>query len=109
MIHNQPELVNFPLADQAIVKAIVDNNLPGQNVELFIFGSRSLTHKCKAYSDLDLVIRAETAIPRHILFKIEESLENSILTYRVDLLDWHRISDEFKNEIADKLIEIALK
>lgn len=109
MIHNQSELVNFPLADQAIVKAIVDNNLPDQNVKLFIFGSRSLTHECKAYSDLDLVIRAETAIPRHILFKIEESLENSILTYRVDLLDWHRISDEFKNEITDKLIEITLK
>jgi predicted nucleotidyltransferase len=106
MNKKQSNLPNFPPADQTMVLAAINNIIPSNNFELFVFGSRSLTQTCKHYSDLDLVIRCDKPIPRKILFQIEESLEESKLSYRVDLIDWHLISDEFKNEIISKLIKI---
>ena len=104
---NKPiELPNFPLADQAVIISALKKAKLANNYELLIFGSRSLTQTCKPYSDLDLVIRGDRRIPRQVLFQIEESLENSPLNYRVDLLDWHRIYDEFKREITNHLIKI---
>ncbi|NVK36714.1 MAG: nucleotidyltransferase domain-containing protein [Gammaproteobacteria bacterium] len=106
MNKKQSELPNFPLPDRTVVLTAINKSIPNNNFELFVFGSRSLIQTCKDYSDLDLVIRCDKPIPRQILFQIEEDLENSQLNYRVDLLDWHRISDEFKNEITSKLIKI---
>lgn len=40
-------------------------------------------------------------IKRQILIRLKEEFENSNLPFRIDLLDWHRISDFFK-EIIEK-------
>jgi len=52
---------------------------------------------------LDLIVKAKEALPRPLLFCIEEAFEESILPIRVDLLDWHRISRDFQSNIKDDM------
>ena len=79
-----------------IIQAIFKEMLPG--VPIWVFGSRVNGTK-KPYSDLDLVIVGAEKIDQKLYYKIQDKLEESELSFRVDVLDWHRISAEFKNII----------
>ena len=94
---------NFPEADQTLVKQLAAKYLKNLDYQLYIFGSRSKQDPCKSYSDLDLVINSATPIERSLLFQFEEALEESGLNYRVDVMDWQRISDSFRNTIEKEL------
>ncbi len=73
-------------------------NLPG--AEVFIFGSRATGENLKKTSDLDLVIKSSSKITFNQMFLLREALQESNLPYRVDLLDWDNLSEEFKNNIV---------
>ena len=79
-----------------IVLQILDQHVPHSEVR--VFGSR---HKgtTKSYSDLDLVIVGESKLDHKTLGDLKEAFERSTLPFRVDLLDWHTISPEFKQVI----------
>lgn len=79
-----------------IVLDILNRYLP--NDEVRAFGSR-YKGNVKKYSDLDLVIVGTCKIEIKLLFKIKETFEESTLPFRVDVLDWHRISSEFQQII----------
>jgi len=66
-----------------------------------VFGSR-LTEQPKNYSDLDLAIVGKKEIPPDIMAKIKCDFEESDLPFRVDILDWYKISEEFKKVINTK-------
>ena len=68
--------------------------------EVRAYGSR-VTGDARKYSDLDLVIKAETPLDQNVLFGLKDAFETSDLPFRVDVLDWNRISDEFKNRILE--------
>jgi predicted nucleotidyltransferase len=74
--------------------------------EVRAFGSR---HKqtAKNYSDLDVAIVKYDGMPLPVmeLASIKEAFEESELPYRVDILDYWRISGGFRN-IIDKSCEI---
>lgn len=81
-----------------IVLDILHAHLP-LGVRAWIFGSRA-TRRARRYSDLDLAIDAgrrpaadETAI-------LWEAFDESDLPYRVDIVDWHTIGDDFRHLIA---------
>ena len=79
-----------------IIKGILSKHINDTGVR--VFGSR-ITGKAKKYSDLDLVVFGKTVIDPGIIAKIKEDFEESDLPFRVDILDWNRISEEFKNII----------
>lgn len=81
------------------VKTIIHSVIPEHEVRAF--GSR-VAGNFKKYSDLDLVIVGEHKIDRKILIQLKEKFQESDLSFRVDILDWARISPEFK-----KVIEIG--
>jgi len=66
---------------------------------LWVFGSR-VSGKSVAHSDLDLVIRDDKPLPFSDYLALKDALEYSELPMRVDLLDWQRISPEFREVIA---------
>lgn len=84
-----------------LIKKILQEHLP--DCEVRVFGSR-LTDKTKSYSDLDLALVGKEKIARQKMIKLKEAFEESSLPFRVDLLDWHKISAEFK-KIIDKNYE----
>lgn len=69
--------------------------------EVRAFGSRC-NGKAKKYSDLDLAIVGSEKIDLKILADIKEAFEESNLPYRVDVLDWNVISDNFRKIIDEK-------
>jgi len=66
---------------------------------LWVFGSR-VEGKAVEHSDLDLVIRDDEPLPFSDYLKMKDALEYSKLSMRVDLLDWQRISPEFRESIG---------
>ena len=82
--------------EMSIVKGILKTYVPG--CEVRVFGSR-VSGRPKPYSDLDLVLMAESKINRETLIKLKEAFQESSLPSRVDVLDWHRISLEFQKII----------
>jgi len=69
--------------------------------EVRAFGSR-VNWTAKDYSDLDLAIIAQGKIDRRTMTLLREAFEESKLPFRVDVLDWHAISGEFRTLIANQ-------
>lgn len=80
-----------------VIKEILQKYLP--DTEVRAFGSR-ISGKAKKYSDLDLVIMGKTKIESKVLIKLKDEFQESDIPFRVDILDWHGISDEFKQTLS---------
>jgi len=80
----------------AIVRDILDEHVP--DCEVRAFGSRA-TWVAKDYSDLDLAIVSDQPIKWRVLSELKNAFEESYLPFRVDVLDWHDISDNFREII----------
>lgn len=82
----------------SLLKTILRKYFP--NGEIRVFGSR-YKHTNKPYSDIDIVIVGKEKIDIATYSKVTEELEESNLKYRVDLLDWCSISEEFQKIIEE--------
>lgn len=80
-----------------LVTKILKKNLPA-HANVWAFGSR-VKSTSKPYSDLDLAIDAHELLSSTILAKISDDFEESILPYKIDILDWQNIDDSFKKLI----------
>lgn len=87
-----------------IVCNVLRKNLPA-DAKVGIFGSRT-TGKAKEFSDIDLVIDLGKPLPLSISAKLAYDFEESNLPYRVDVVDWHSISDSFRERIAKDRVDI---
>ena len=81
----------------ATVERILAEHVP--ECEVRAFGSRA-TWTAKDYSDLDLAVVGKGPLDRRTLGRLKESFEESNLPMRVDVLDWHTISESFQREIG---------
>ena len=79
-----------------IILQLIQQHLP--QAEVWAFGSR-VTWTAKDYSDLDLVLKAPQPLPPNLFFQFQEALDESDLPIKVDVLDWHQISPEFRKNI----------
>lgn len=85
-----------------IVHDILVRNVPGQ--EVWAFGSR-VKGPVKPYSDLDLAVISETPLPLDVLGRLAEDFSESILPWRVDVVDWATTSELFRKIIErDKVV-----
>lgn len=89
-----------------IVLDILNKFVP--SCEVRIFGSR-YKWTAKDYSDLDLAIVCKEKIDWKLLADIKEAFQESELPYRVDVLDWNSISEEFKKVIETSGYEVLKK
>lgn len=81
-----------------IVLEILNKYVP--NCEVRVFGSR-YKWNARKYSDLDLVIVGKKKLDWKLIFDIKEAFQESELIFRVDVLDWNTITEEFKRVIED--------
>ena len=89
-------------AQLAMVTAILAKHVPQANV--WVFGSRA-TGKAKKYSDLDLCIEASEPLGLDLMSALAEDFSESDLPWKVDLVDWHSISEVFRAIIdRDKVL-----
>jgi len=84
-----------PLQRQTI-QDILQRLVP--DCEVRAFGSR-VRGAAKPYSDLDLAIVGREKLPFKKLAALRIAFEESDLPFRVDVLDWHSTSPEFRQII----------
>lgn len=82
-----------------MIRAILDKHL--LNCQVWAFGSRVKGH-AKKYSDLDLVVVGKEKIPGKVVYLLKDEFQESDLPFRVELLDYNALSEEFKKVILDK-------
>jgi len=86
-------MIDLPPPHLATIKRILAEQIP--ECEVRAFGSR-VTGTAKDYSDLDLAIVGACALDADRLRLLKEAFEESDLPFRVDLLDWHTLSEKFR-------------
>lgn len=83
----------------ASIKCILAKHVPGYEVRAF--GSR-VTWTAHEASDLDLAIVGEKKLSWKIMAKLKAALEESTVPFRVDVLDWNAIPENFRVNIGKK-------
>lgn len=83
---------------KAIIEEVFKKHL--DNYELYLFGSRARDDESSA-SDVDLAVKIYNPHKKdYKLALIREDLEESIIPYKIDVLDMDSISNEFLNSIT---------
>ena len=80
----------------AIVHSVLRQHVPDR--EVLAFGSRAIW-TAKNYSDLDLAILGDNPLPLDVSAALAEAFSESDLPFKVDLVDWTRINDTFREII----------
>jgi predicted nucleotidyltransferase len=82
--------------ERSLIKQILQTQLP--NAEYRVFGSR-IKNTARPYSDIDIALVSPEKISLATLSLLEEKFSESDLPYKVDLIDYQRISDSFRRII----------
>ena len=85
------------------VECILAEHVP--ECEVRAFGSR-VTWTAKDYSDLDLAVVGDGPLDIGTLGRLKEAFQESDLPTRVDVLDWHAISENFRKVIERDYIVV---
>ncbi|VGO11676.1 hypothetical protein PDESU_00221 [Pontiella desulfatans] len=89
-------MIDLPQEQLETVRRILSGHVHG--AEIRVFGSR-VQGNAKPWSDLDLVIIGNKKLELGALGDLREAFEESDLPIRIDVLDWHSISSEFRKVI----------
>ncbi len=88
----------YVLIAQEIVLKIMQN----QPFKVFLFGSRAAaTHK--KFSDIDIGFIGEGELPTLLKSDMEDALEESIVPYKVDLVDFGTVSEAFRAQALQNI------
>jgi len=80
---------------QKLIKEVFEKYLPNENYRLFFFGSR-VSGVNSPRSDIDLGIESSHSLSSKTKIEIEEELQNLPILYKIDLVDFGRVSEDFK-------------
>lgn len=86
-----------------IVQTVLRQCIPQHTV--WAFGSRA-GGQPKPYSDLDLAVLGEAALSLSEHADLADAFSESDLPYKVDIVDWHLIGDDFRRIVQANHIEI---
>ncbi len=86
-----------------VVRGILTRIVP--DAEYLVFGSR-LGRCYHRYSNLDIAIRAPEPLPLAQLSALEEAFAESDLPFRVDIVDLHRASPEFRRLVESHHVRV---
>lgn len=80
-----------------ILKKILNETVPEKEFIVFMFGSRVAKNNHDR-SDIDIGLWGNKTFPSELRFALEEKIENSIIPYKVELVDFSRVEEYFKKK-----------
>lgn len=93
--------------EYSLLEEKVINPLKARKAKVFVFGSRA-TGRHKPFSDIDVLFTPspDTAIEGNLLFLIAESIENSRLPYKVDIVNSNELAESYAAQIEKEKVEV---
>ena len=85
-----------------IVKQIVLKQVPNDAFAIFLFGSRAAVN-AKPLSDIDIGILGTEPLPMIVKAHLDADLEESIVPFKIDLIDFYQVDKDFKKEALKKI------
>ena len=85
-----------------IVKQIVLKQVPNDAFAIFLFGSRAAGN-AKPLSDIDIGILGTEPLPMIVKAHLDADLEESIVPFKIDLIDFYQVDKDFKKEALKKI------
>lgn len=85
------------------VKKIIFRFLDPKKYKVFIFGSRALDDNLK-FSDIDIGVISKRKIDSTLLGNINEAFEESDIVYKIEVVDFSTVSDQFRKVAEQKVI-----
>jgi len=101
----KPGVIDIETGHRRIVLDILRQQLP-RGTRIWVFGSR-VTGRARRYSDLDLALDAGRPLTVDETAILRETFDECDLPYRVDIVDWHAIGDDFRKTIEASLLPLA--
>ena len=96
-------MIDISLEQKDIIRRILDEYMPDRKV--MAFGSRT-SLESESYSDLDLAIMGDKAVDLSALALLKDAFAESDLPFRVDVIQWCRMSREIRKVIEPQLQQI---
>jgi uncharacterized protein len=90
--------------DIEIASRVIRAHLAGHNVHVWLFGSRARGDS-RTWSDIDVAIQADPALPAGVLPTLREALEESNCLLNVDVVDWNDADTALRESITREGIE----
>jgi predicted nucleotidyltransferase len=90
------------IADTALeeVRRIVTERLKGHDAMVVLFGSRA-SGSASVASDIDVAVLPRTPLPKCLLSRMREALEESHVPYRVDVVDLSSVDPAFRKRVLE--------
>ncbi|MBI2091540.1 MAG: nucleotidyltransferase domain-containing protein [Deltaproteobacteria bacterium] len=92
-------MIDIPHKHLETIIAILSKYVPEH--EVWAFGSR-VNQKPKKYADLDIAIKTSAPLPAGTLALLRDAFSESNLPFKVDVVDWSKISKDFQKIIEEK-------
>jgi len=86
-----------------ILKEIVLSIVDTQEVMVFLFGSRVSSHH-STNADADIGLFSDISIPRTLYHKIRNAIDESIIPWHVDIIDFTHVDPMFKKEATKDIV-----
>ena len=90
--------------DIAIARGVIRAHLADRNAYVRLFGSRA-RGDAHTWSDIDVAVQADPALPAGVLAALREALEESSCLLNVDVVDWNDADAALRESIAREGIE----
>ena len=86
-----------------ILKEIVLSIIEPREVMVFLFGSRAIGEYTKG-ADADIGLLSDKKIPTKLYHQIRNAIDESIVPWKVDIVDFTRVEPAFKEHALKKII-----
>lgn len=86
-----------------IAKAIILKHVANLPFQVFLFGSRACGN-AKQFSDIDVGFLGNQKFPLLTKFAIEDDLDESIVPFKVDLVDFSAVDEKFKTFALQQIV-----
>jgi len=81
------------------ILAVLTALMPG--VTIYLFGSRARgTHSPR--SDIDIALQSTEQLSRHAIAEIVRMLQASDIPYKIEIVDFNRVSDDMRTSILEE-------
>ena len=73
----------------------------------YAFGSRVHGRTLKRTSDLDICFKGDAPVPKKVMRQVTNAFDVSDIPFRVDIVDWHDLSQDFRANIEADLTRLS--